>query len=67
VVPHLVANPDEVELQDGPAPVEVTVREVSGRERDAWWQRAAAVYPPYLEYQHHTDRQIPVLVASPSH
>lgn len=64
---NLVANPDEVELQDGPAPVGVTVREVSGVERDDWWQRAVAVYPPYLEYQHRTHRQIPVLVASPRH
>lgn len=61
---NLVANPDEVELQDGPAPVRVTVREVSGVERDTWWQRAVAIYPPYQEYQQRTDRQIPVLVAS---
>ena len=62
---NLIKNPDEVLVQDGPEPVDVTVREVSGAERDAWWQRAVAVYPSYAEYQTRTDRLIPVLVAAP--
>src|SRR3954466_12363250 len=33
--------PDEVVLQDGPAPVPVEVRELpEGEERDEWWHRA---------------------------
>ena len=63
---NLVDNPTEVTIQDGPAPFPVTVREVEGDERDAWWQRAAAVFPNYDEYQAKTQRRIPVLVASPS-
>ena len=62
---NLTANPDEVTIQDGPAPFAVTVREVAGDERAAWWDRAVAAYPPYAEYQQKTDRQIPVFVASP--
>ena len=62
---NLVADPDAVQVQDGPAPVDVTVREVTGDERAAWWDRAVAVFPNYAEYQAKTDRQIPVLVASP--
>jgi len=62
---NLTANPDEVTVQDGPAPVSVTVREVTGDERATWWGRAVAAYPPYAEYQQKTDRQIPVFVASP--
>lgn len=61
---NLVANPEEVTLQDGPAPFDVVVREVSGKEREEWWQRAVAAFPPYAEYQTRTTRQIPVLVAS---
>ena len=61
---NLTANPDEVTIQDGPEPFAVSVREVSGDERAAWWDRAVAVYPPYAEYQQKTDRQIPVLVAT---
>lgn len=63
---NLVDNPTEVTIQDGPAPFPVTVREVEGDERDAWWRRAAAVFPNYDEYQAKTQRRIPVLVASPS-
>ena len=63
---NLKANPDEVEIQDGPEPFRVTVREVDGDERQAWWDRAVAVYPPYAEYQQKTERRIPVLVARPT-
>jgi deazaflavin-dependent oxidoreductase (nitroreductase family) len=62
---NLKANPDEVTIQDGPQPLEVTVREVTGDERSDWWARAVAAYPPYAEYQENTDRQIPVFVATP--
>ena len=61
---NLLADPD-VTLQDGPAVVDVGARVVEGDERAAWWQRAVAVFPNYAEYQARTDRQIPVLVASP--
>jgi F420H(2)-dependent quinone reductase len=62
---NLVANPDEVRLQDGPDVYDVTVRQVEGDERRQWWDRAVAAYPPYEEYQAATARQIPVFVATP--
>jgi deazaflavin-dependent oxidoreductase (nitroreductase family) len=62
---NLVADPLAVTIQDGPEPFDAQVRELSGAERDLWWQRAVAAYPPYAEYQLNTDRQIPVLLASP--
>jgi deazaflavin-dependent oxidoreductase (nitroreductase family) len=62
---NLRADPDAVAIQDGPEPFDATVREASGAERDAWWERAVAAYPPYAEYQQRTDRTIPVLVATP--
>ncbi len=61
---NLKAHPDEVVLQDGPEPFAVDVREITGDEKALWWERAAAAYPPYLEYQERTDRQIPVFVAT---
>lgn len=61
---NLRANPEEVTLQDGAEPFEVTVRELDGAEREAWWQRAVAAYPPYAEYQTRTKRQIPVFLAT---
>ena len=36
---NLQANPDEVTIQDGSAPFEAKVREVSGDERGVWWDR----------------------------
>jgi deazaflavin-dependent oxidoreductase (nitroreductase family) len=63
---NLVANPDEVTVQDGAEPFAVQVRLVSGDERDAWWERAVAAYPPYAEYQERTDREIPVFVTTRS-
>jgi F420H(2)-dependent quinone reductase len=57
------ADPEAVTIQDGPEPFDATVREVAGEERDAWWARSVAAYPPYAEYQTKTERQIPVFVA----
>ena len=62
---NLKANPDSVRIQDGPEPFDAEVREVTGDEKAAWWQRAVAAYPPYAEYQQKTARQIPVFVARP--
>ena len=61
---NLVANP-HVELQDGTLRREYDARQVSGAERDEWWARSVAAYPPYTEYQQRTDRQIPVFVLEP--
>lgn len=63
---NLVADPENVTVQDGPAPFAVTVREVTGDERALWWERSVAVFPNYAEYREKTSRTIPVLVAAPS-
>jgi F420H(2)-dependent quinone reductase len=60
---NLKADPKAVTIQDGPEPFDVEVREVSGPERAAWWERAVAAFPPYADYQARTKRQIPVFVA----
>jgi deazaflavin-dependent oxidoreductase (nitroreductase family) len=61
---NLVANP-HVELQDGTVTKEYDARELSGDERQEWWERSVAAYPPYAEYQQKTDRLIPVFVLEP--
>ena len=58
---NLRAEP-RVELQDGPRKQDMVAREVSGDERERWWERAVAAYPPYAEYQRKTSRVIPVFV-----
>jgi deazaflavin-dependent oxidoreductase (nitroreductase family) len=62
---NLVANP-RVELQDGTKRIEMVAREVSGTERDEWWERSVAAFPPYAQYQTKTTRQIPVFVLEPT-
>ena len=61
---NVKAHPDEVTLQDGATPWRVHVRELEGREREEWWERAVAAYPPYAEYQERTSRVIPVFLAT---
>jgi deazaflavin-dependent oxidoreductase (nitroreductase family) len=62
---NLLAHPTEVLVQDGPEAHRFTVREVTGAERDEWWDRSATVFPQYIDYRANTARVIPVLIASP--
>lgn len=62
---NVKANP-EVEVQDGATKHDAVAREISGAERDEWWQRAVAAFPPYAEYQINTDRLIPVFLIEPA-
>src|SRR6478609_2081993 len=60
---NLQADMTALTVQDGPEPFDAVARELSGAERDEWWARAVAAYPPYADYQVKTDRLIPVLLA----
>ncbi|MGF0176521.1 nitroreductase family deazaflavin-dependent oxidoreductase [Streptomyces sp. Marseille-Q5077] len=62
---HNVKGDPHVELQDGPTKRDMKAREITGAEKDEWWERAVAAYPPYAEYQQKTDRVIPVFVLEP--
>jgi deazaflavin-dependent oxidoreductase (nitroreductase family) len=64
-VGNLRANP-RVEVQDGTEKRDMIAREVTGAERDAWWERSVAAFPPYAEYQQKTSRLIPVFVLEPA-
>ncbi|WP_026927319.1 nitroreductase family deazaflavin-dependent oxidoreductase [Granulicoccus phenolivorans] len=61
---NLVANPD-LDLQDGTEIGSFRARELSGPEREVWWERCVSAYPPYLEYTAKTDRVFPVLLLEP--
>lgn len=58
---NLQADPT-ITLQDGTESWTAVAREISGEEREQWWERCVAAYPPYAEYQTKTDRLIPVLL-----
>jgi len=61
---NIAKNP-HVELQDGAERRDYLAHLAEGPERDAWWERAVAVWPDYATYQTKTDRQIPVFVLTP--
>ncbi len=62
---NLVANP-RVELQDGVVKRDYIAREVTGAEKEPWWERAVEAWPDYANYQLKTSRQIPVFVLEPA-
>jgi deazaflavin-dependent oxidoreductase (nitroreductase family) len=57
---------ERIEMQDGRDQRAYSVRELDGAERDQWWERAVAAYPPYADYQAKTQRRIPVLLLEPT-
>jgi deazaflavin-dependent oxidoreductase (nitroreductase family) len=62
---NLVTHPD-VLVQDGDAVLHLRAREVSGAEKQHWWQVADRFWPHYPEYrQRATDREIPLLLLEP--
>lgn len=54
-----------VELQDGPVRKDYTPRELSGDERQIWWERAVEAWPAYADYATKTDRLIPLFLLTP--
>ncbi|HLB46255.1 MAG TPA: nitroreductase family deazaflavin-dependent oxidoreductase [Anaerolineales bacterium] len=62
---NLRANP-EVTLSIEGRTATYVAREVADDEREAYWQRAVAIYPGYAAYKQRTGgRQIPVMVLTP--
>jgi deazaflavin-dependent oxidoreductase (nitroreductase family) len=61
---NLSAHPN-ITLQDGPATYELVAREVTGPEKEQWWERAVAAFPDYANYQAKTSRVIPLFVLEP--
>lgn len=62
---NVKADP-HVSVQDGDTVTEMVAREISGAEREHWWDLAVAAFPPYAEYQTKTSRQIPVFLLEPA-
>lgn len=58
------ANP-HVEIQDGAVTRSATARLATPQEREQWWPRCVAAYPPYAEYQARSGgREIPVFLVT---
>ena len=64
---NLRANPQALLAFHGQPARPYIAHEASGAERDAYWQRAANVYPSYNAYKERTGgREIPVMVLEPA-
>ena len=61
---NLLAHPDAT-VQDGQSVVRVRARELSGQEKQAWWDLADAPNPNYARYRATANRDIPVLALEP--
>lgn len=62
---NLVAHPD-VEIQDGARKRRMRCRQASPEEKAALWPAIVANFPSYGAYQRRTDRDIPVMICSPT-
>lgn len=58
---NITANPD-VTVQDGTETHQARARLITGAEREEWWPRCVAAYPPYADYQTKTEREIPLFL-----
>jgi F420H(2)-dependent quinone reductase len=62
---NLVAHPD-AQLQDGAQVRRVRARELSGQEKQDWWDIADALNPNYARYRATSGRDIPILALEPA-
>jgi deazaflavin-dependent oxidoreductase (nitroreductase family) len=62
---NLMADP-AVTIQVGAAVSAVTARTVTGAERARLWAKMTEVWPDYERYAERTDRDIPVVLLSPT-
>lgn len=62
---NLLACP-QVALQVATLHLAAVARIAQGAERTRLWQMMVAVYPPYVDYQRKTTREIPVVVLDPA-
>jgi len=61
---NLLVHP-EAEVQDGAKVRRVRARELSGAEKQRWWELADALNPNYARYRASSGRDIPVLALEP--
>jgi deazaflavin-dependent oxidoreductase (nitroreductase family) len=62
---NLVAHP-EATIQDGAEVRRVRARELSGAEKQRWWDFADALNPNYARYRASSGRDIPILALEPA-
>ncbi len=64
---NLAAHPDRVQIETGDGhKISVTAQELHGSDRDEAWQQITTTAPRFADYQHKTDRELPVIRLIPN-
>lgn len=58
---NIAAHPDNVQIEVDGRTIRVTAEQLHGTERAQAWQQIAATTPRFAQYQHKTDRELPVI------
>ena len=58
---NIAAHPDKVLIEVDGHTIGVTAEQLHGIERSQAWQQIAAATPRFAQYQHKTDRELPVI------
>lgn len=61
---NLRANP-QANVRRGKNEMAVNVRELNGDEREKYWNKAVAFYPPYVSYEKRAKRLLPIFLLEP--
>ncbi len=62
---NLIANP-RASIVIGGTPREVVASELTGAERESYYQRGVDVYPGFTLYRERANREIPVIALDPA-
>ena len=63
---NMAKNPDKIWIEIGKRKLRVHAESLKGPEREEAWRRIVSVAPYYGDYQHKTDREIPVVRLTPA-
>jgi deazaflavin-dependent oxidoreductase (nitroreductase family) len=55
----------QTQVRKGKREISYSARELHGGERAAYWQKAVKFYPPYVSYEQHSGRSLPMFLLEP--
>ena len=55
----------QTQVRKGQTAKYFTARELHGEERATYWQKAVQFYPPYVSYEKHAHRSLPIFLLEP--
>jgi deazaflavin-dependent oxidoreductase (nitroreductase family) len=58
---NIAAHPDQVQIEVEHRTVPVTAEQLHGAERQEAWQQITTAAPRFAQYQHKTDRELPII------